>query len=121
MASQSQSQTNAINKLQAQIEVLGEKQNSAASEALKLNYGEQITEKQKTLNIYLTSQQGKFSSPISVVLSHSYRSHIFAHSLFDISSSPIQVRQVRKVRGDGDSWNVELMQDGVFNCLAHLI
>jgi hypothetical protein len=88
MASQSQSQTNAINKLQAQIEVLGEKQNSAASEALKLNYGEQITEKQKTLNLYLESQKGKFASPISVVLSYSYRSHIFAHSFSTSSLHP---------------------------------
>ena len=32
----------------------------------------EITEKQETLNIYLKSQQGKFASPISVVLSHSY-------------------------------------------------
>ena len=62
-----------IVRLDKEIQALGEKQNSAASEALKLNYGEQITEKQKTLNIYLQSQQGKFASPISVALSHSYR------------------------------------------------
>ena len=61
-----------INELKLDIKALGEKQNSAASEALKLNYGEQITEKQKTLNLYLESQKGKFASPISVVLSHSY-------------------------------------------------
>ncbi len=30
--------------------------------------------------LFLMEQQGKFSSPISVVLSYSYRSHIFAHS-----------------------------------------
>jgi hypothetical protein len=35
--------------------------------------------------LLLMEQQGKFASPISVVLSHSYRSHIFAHSL---STSP---------------------------------
>ena len=40
---------------------------------LHLAFTAEIAEKQKTLNIYLESQKGKFSSPISVVLSHSYR------------------------------------------------
>ena len=33
----------------------------------------EITEKQRTLNLYLKTQKGKFASPISVVLSHTYR------------------------------------------------
>ena len=36
--------------------------------------------------LLLMGQKGKFASPISAVLSHSYRSHIFAHSL---STSPL--------------------------------
>jgi hypothetical protein len=47
---------------------------------------DRIAAKEKRLNIYLESQKGKFDSPISVVLSYSYRSHIFAHSL---STSPL--------------------------------
>ena len=51
---------------------------------------------------------------ISFVLSHSYRSHIFCPLSFDISSSPIQCRQVRKVSDGGSSWNVICMHAGVF-------
>ena len=60
-----------IVRLETELQALGGLQVSAATEALKISYGAQIAEKQKTLNIYLTSQQGKFASPISVVLSHS--------------------------------------------------
>ena len=38
--------------------------------------------------LLLMEQQGKFASPISVVLSYSYRSHIFAHSLSTSSLHP---------------------------------
>ncbi len=38
---------NEINELKLDIKALGEKQNSAASEALKLNFGEQIIAKEK--------------------------------------------------------------------------
>ena len=38
-----------------------------------LAYTEEIIAKEQRLKIYLESQKGKFTSPISVVLSNSYR------------------------------------------------
>ena len=57
-----------IARLEAEIQALEVRENDGET-----GLGERITEKQKTLNIYLKSQQGKFASPISVALSHSYR------------------------------------------------
>ena len=70
-----------INELKLEIKTLEVREKGG-----EIGLGERITEKEKRLNFYLKTQQGKFSSPISVVLSHSYRSHIFAHSL---STSPL--------------------------------
>ena len=76
-----------INELKFDIKALEkEKQDFATTDEKRVSYNTLIAEKQRTLNIYLESQKGKFTSPISVVLSHSYRSHIFAQSL---STSPL--------------------------------
>ena len=92
-----------IVRLDTEIQALGVLQLSAVTEALKISYGAQITAKTELLTTLIKAQQGKFASPISVVLSYSYRSHIFCPLSFDISSLPIQCRHRRKVRGDVDS------------------
>ena len=62
-----------INELKSDIKALGALQRSATTDEGKMSYNAPIAEKEKRLNFYLESQQGKFASPISVVLSHSYR------------------------------------------------
>ena len=84
-----ESLSDTINRLGTAIQALEkEKQDLATTDEMKISYNTLIAAKQETLNIYLKSQQGKFASPISVVLSHSYRSHIFAHSLSTSSLHP---------------------------------
>jgi hypothetical protein len=60
----------------------------------------EITAKENRLTALITSQQGNFSSHISIVLSQSSRCNLCPIS-FDISSSSIQVRRLLKVRCDG--------------------
>ena len=57
-----------INELKLEIKALELREKGGET-----GLGERIIEKEKRLNIYLESQKGKFASPISVVLSHSYR------------------------------------------------
>ena len=84
---ESQPQTDEINKVKAQIEGLeGREKAGESSKELDARMAETL----RRLNL-LTEQKGKFASPISVVLSHSYRSHIFAHSL---STSPLHPSRI---------------------------
>ena len=65
----------------------------------KLAYTEEITAKEKRW-LFLMEQKGKFATHFLCpfpFLSITY----FCPLSFDISSSPIQWRQTRKVRGDG--------------------
>ncbi len=82
-----------IRKLNVAIEGLETDQRSAKTEALKISLGAQITAKQNSLTAktelltaLIKSQQGKFASPISVVLSESSRCNplpnLFRHLLF---------------------------------------
>jgi hypothetical protein len=69
------------------------------------NYTNEITAIRNQITALITSQQGNLSSVsshISIVLSQSSRCNPLPpfDISFDISSSPIQVRQSRKVRGD---------------------
>ena len=69
-----ESQADKIARLETEIKALEkEKKDFATTDENRLSYNTLIAQKQETLNIYLKSQQGKFASPISVVLSHSYR------------------------------------------------
>ena len=78
---ESQSQTDEIKGLKVDLEeVKGERRKLKPTDPLYAQFTNEITETLKRMNL-LTEQQGKFASPISVVISHSYRSHIFAHSL----------------------------------------
>ena len=63
-----------IVRLDKEIQALGEKQNLEGTEKdERLSLGAQITAKTELLTTLIKAQQGKFASPISVVLSHSYR------------------------------------------------
>ena len=69
-----ESRADKIARLETEIISLEkEKKDFATTDENRLSYNTLIAQKQETLNIYLKSQQGKFASPISVVLSHSYR------------------------------------------------
>ena len=97
-----------IRELKGEILGLETEQRLAKSEALKIAFGAQITAKQETLTVekqrlLFFDQQGNFlftyfhcpfPNPLDV---------IHCPISFDISSSPIQVRQRRKVRCDGYS------------------
>ena len=78
---ESQSEMDEIKEIRAEMQWLkGREMAGETSKELDARMAETL----RRLNL-LTEQKGKFASPISVVLSHSYRSHIFAHSL---STSP---------------------------------
>jgi hypothetical protein len=63
-----------IARLETELQTLGEKQNAEGTDREeRLLLAEEIIAKEQRLKIYLESQKGKFTSPISVVLSHSYR------------------------------------------------
>ena len=95
-------------------EILGleTEQRLAKSEALKIAIGAQITAKQETLTVEKQrllhlEQQSKFHCTFPLSFPN-LLDVILCPISFDISSSPIQVRQLRKVRGDGYSWNVNI-------------
>jgi hypothetical protein len=102
---ESQSQTDEINKVKAQIEGLeGREKAGESSKELDARMAETL----RRLNL-LTEQRGKFASHFRcpfLFLSITY----FCPLSFDISSSPIQWRQVRKVRGDGLCRDVNILQ-----------
>jgi len=63
-----------IARLETELQTLGEKQNGEGTDREeRLLLAEEIIAKEQRLKIYLEREKGKFTSPISVVLSHSYR------------------------------------------------
>ena len=63
-----------ITRLEADLEaVKTDRRQLIPTDPLYGKLTDEIIKKQRTLNLYLESQKGKFASPISVVLSHSYR------------------------------------------------
>ena len=99
-----------IRKLNVAIEELETERRLATTEGLKISLGAQISaktglltiEKQRLLHL---EQQGEIHHifPLSFP---NILDLILCPFSFDISSSPIQVRQRRKVRGYGYYWNI---------------
>ena len=102
-----------IRKLNDAIVGLETERRSATSEAMKISLGteitairNQITSENNKLTALITSQQGKFHHRFPLYFPD-LLDVIICPNLFDISSNPIQVRRILKVRGDVPGWNVD--------------
>ena len=99
-----------IQKLNDEIGKLETERQSAMTERLQISLGDQITaktgllaiEKQRLLHM---EQQGKSSR---VPILPNLLDVILCPISFDVSSSPIQVRRLLKVRSDGYYCNVDV-------------
>ena len=76
-----------ITSLQAKIDkCLRDRDERSGDREIYLALTNEISNLHREKMLLMGLQQGKFASRISVVVSHSYRSHIFARSL---STSPL--------------------------------